>query len=214
MPEATGNETPTKARRLAIHLPRPLWIGVVACVLIFAAVGLQFGLPFYCRQAAIGEIERSGGEIAERYHRGPNWLRSWVGEERMARFDGVTAASLGYSPGTDAALYYVGQLTELEDLDLSRTDVTDRGLAHLKMLTKLKRLSLDDTKITDRGLEQLEGLSNLRTLSLKHTSVTDAGLPRLKSCTSLRRLRVDNTYVTHAGMDDLDRAMPDLRIGW
>src|SRR5262245_27902687 len=38
--------------------------------------------------------------------------------------------------------------------------------------------------------------------------------PRLKSCTSLRRLRIDNTCVTHAGMDDLDRAMPELRIGW
>jgi len=206
--------TSPEFRNFSIRLPRPLWIGAVACVLVFAGVSLQFGLPFYCRQAAIGEIERSGGEIGERYHRGPSWLRNWVGDERMARFDGVSAASLGYSPATDAALDYVSRLTELEDLDLSGTDVTDRGLAYLKRLTKLKRLSLDDTKITDRGLEHLEGLNSLRALSLKRTSVTDAGLPRLKSCTSLRRLRIDNTYVTHAGMDELDRAMPELRIGW
>jgi len=56
---ATDPATPER-RRFAIGLPRLLWIGVAAVVLVVVALGLRIGLPIYRHQAAIHTIERIG----------------------------------------------------------------------------------------------------------------------------------------------------------
>ena len=53
---ATAPITP-EPRRFSIRLPRPLWIGVAAMVVV-GGVGLRIGLPIYWQQAAIREIKR------------------------------------------------------------------------------------------------------------------------------------------------------------
>src|SRR5205807_5762559 len=52
----------------------------------------------------------------------------------------------------DADLKCLEPLTEVRELDLTRTEVTGPGLGHLKRLTHLRKLKLLATKITDAGL--------------------------------------------------------------
>ena len=53
---------------------------------------------------------------------------------------------------TSDGMKYVGQLENLERLDLLGSRVGDDGLRHLGKLKKLKELNLCGTKITDAGL--------------------------------------------------------------
>jgi hypothetical protein len=50
-----------KPRRFSIRLPRPLWPGVAAVVLVVVALGLQFGVPIYQQHVAVREITEIGG---------------------------------------------------------------------------------------------------------------------------------------------------------
>jgi hypothetical protein len=133
---------------------------------------------------------------------------------------------------TDAALKHIEGLTQLENLDLQRTNVTgaglerlhrltrlrwlnlrstlvsDAGLRHVRGLTTLDVLTLDKTKVTDAGLEHLKPLTELSVLSLANTQVTDAGLQHLRGLTKLKVLLLAGTQVTQAGKEDLRQSLP------
>src|SRR5262249_47573992 len=61
---------------------------------------------------------------------------------------------------------YLKDLTALQGLDLSETDVGDADLVHLKNLTSLRDLDLGDTHVTGAGFHHLSHLKRLRVLSL------------------------------------------------
>ncbi len=65
-----------------IRLPRPVWILATAIVLIIIAVATQFGFPIWNQRRAIAEIEALGGSV-QVAPGGPEWLREYVGKERM-----------------------------------------------------------------------------------------------------------------------------------
>ncbi len=169
----------TAPRRFAIRLPRPLWSGVAAVVLIVLGIGLRIGLPFYRQHVAIQEIDRAGGTVGIK-ERGPEWLRARLGDERMELFYEVRSVFLGGSDATDATLAYVTSLPSLEELWLDNPHVTDAGMKHLQELTSLRKLSLTNTLMTDSGLPHLKRLRGLQYLSLKNTHVTDAGVAQLQ----------------------------------
>ena len=50
----------SEPRGPALRLPRPLWFGLAALVLVIAALGIRIGVPIYRQQAAIREIESGG----------------------------------------------------------------------------------------------------------------------------------------------------------
>jgi internalin A len=110
------------------------------------------------------------------------------------------------SYASDADLAHLTGLTDLHDLWLSNGQISDAGLAHLKGLTKLSFLSLRFSRITDGGL------TNLTSLVVTGTAVTDAGLVHLKGLTNLTGLDLRNTEVSDAAMEDLQRALPSLDI--
>jgi Leucine Rich repeat len=115
---------------------------------------------------------------------------------------------------TDAGLAHLNLrgLSELAKLDLRGTQVSDVGLAHLKGLTKLGYLDLRGTQLTDAGLVHLKRLTNLAELGLFGTRVSDDGLAHLKGLTELSSLGLTDTQVTDAGMQELQKALPNLRI--
>jgi hypothetical protein len=77
---------------------------------------------------------------------------------------------------TDAALAYLSELTQLEQLGLySNPELTDRGVEHLRNLKALHTLQLQFTGITDQGLTHLENLPRLRSLDLRGTGVSAVG---------------------------------------
>ncbi len=159
----------------------------------------------------------------------PRWLVDRVGVDYFSH------VSFVWCRGSDAELFHVGHLYQLERLDLAETEVSDAGLAHLKGLTNLQELNLAMTGVTDAGLAHLKRLTSLRSLTLgpcvtdnglAHLSaghltrleklvliasgVTDAGLEHLKGLTSLQDLVLNDTEVTCAGLPHLQR-LPHLQ---
>ena len=72
-----------------------------------------------------------GGKVSMQSGRS-DWLREWVGDERMQFFDKVVV------------------------LNLSDTAVNDAWLEHLKGLTSLMYLWVNGTQVTDAAVEKLQ----------------------------------------------------------
>jgi hypothetical protein len=212
MSSASPNPLPPEPRRFLIPLPRPLWIGLAASVLIVAAAALHFGAPLYRQHVAVREVERANGKVHS-LPRGPQWLRDWVGEDRMKLFDDPIVVDLNGSAANEDTLRRLGELTSLRALTLDNMQVTDTVLAHLKGLTNLERLQLQNTLVTDEGLRHLKGLTNLKILFLHNTLVTDAGLPQLKGLVNLDSLNLNGTRVTDAGLSQL-KGLVNLKNFW
>jgi hypothetical protein len=70
---STIDPTMPGPRRFSIRLPRPLWIGVAAVLLVVAEAGLRIGVPIYRQHAAVREVKRLGGKVEAERH-GPEWL--------------------------------------------------------------------------------------------------------------------------------------------
>jgi hypothetical protein len=203
--------THCESRRFSIRLPRPLWVGAVALVLIVVAFGISFGVPIYRQQAARREIGRLGGRLEEKYH-GPQWLRRLLGYDRTRVFDVINVVRLGGTDFGDGDMQFLIGLGSVEHVVLYDTKVTDSALVHLRTLGRLKRLYLHGTQVTDEGIKPLTALSQLRVLDLSGTEITDAGLEQLGDMKTLVRLYVDGTEVTDAGVAELQRALPSLNI--
>jgi hypothetical protein len=178
---ATEAPSPTRsyASRFSIRLPRPLWIGLAAIVVIATGAGLRIGLPIYRQQIAMREIERLGGKILT-IPVGPEWLRNRVGSIFPVFFARVVGVDLRDTDADDATLLRVREFPHLYHLRLAHTHVTDTGLANLEGLTELGWLNLMDTAVTDDGLEYLKGKTGLYCLDLTGTNVSDAAVTELK----------------------------------
>ncbi len=98
-----------------------------------------------------------------------SWLRGWPADHQL-----------------DTVAAYLAYLTEIQELDLSGTDLTDAGVKHLV------------------------GLKNLKVLDLERTGITDAGLKRLEGLPKLEELRLEGTKVTATAVLDLSRRRPEL----
>ena len=112
---------------------------------------------------------------------------------------------------TYAGLNHLGQLKNLDGLNLHMTPVTDDGLRHLAGLTKLEGLTLSRTKVTDAGLAHLATLVNLKYLDLGGTETTDAGLVHLRGLKKLHIFR-GGVGVTRDGLIELKKYAPRLRV--
>src|SRR5437764_3174833 len=74
-------------------------------------------------------------------------------------------------------------------------------------------VNLAGTQVTDTGLKQLADLRQLATLDLGgNTDVTDAGLAELANRKQLTSLNLTGTQVTPAGVNELQAALPKLKI--
>src|SRR5262245_58764324 len=127
MPTATPNPPPVTRHRLAIRLPRPLWIGLATAALIVLNLLLRLTMPIYRRHVAIQEIEQTGGTVSTEFE-GPEWLRirlrDWLDFEDMKRLENVVAVRFFAAPIPETTLHRVGQLTEMQALSLENTQAT------------------------------------------------------------------------------------------
>jgi hypothetical protein len=116
---------------------------------------------------------------------GPAWLRMVLGDDFFADVSAVF---------------------------LRDTECTDSDLRHLREFLRLKSLSLKSRQITDDGLIHLAELRELESVALIITQLTDAGLVQLYGLTRLKELSLHNTQVTDAGVEELQKALPNLKI--
>jgi squalene-hopene cyclase-like protein len=100
-------------------------------------------------------------------------------------------------------------------IDLRYYDVSDQEVENLtkvlQAFPRLEALDLKSAKITDSGLPHLQNLPQLRRLVLE-AAVTDAGLMHLRSLLQLEELSLKGTKVTDAGVQELQKALPRLKV--
>ena len=127
-------------------------------------------------------------------------------------------------------------LAGLQTLNLCATHVTDAGLASLRNLPNLHALYLNDTQITDAGLQRSPACPSSRNWTCWARASPTTGWRTCKPCTvfrtcrsaaarsptaawrnlaglhGLKELHLSRTGVTEAGIQDLQKALPQLRI--
>ena len=190
---------------------KPFWLFLAAGLIVVAAGGVRFVLPVYRQQLAVHRIEQLGGIVLTK-DRAPDWLRDWVGADRVKPLDAVVEVKLRAARASSQDLAVLQWLPELVQLNLAETPVTDSGMVYLRGLTQLEELNLSRTKIGDGGLGHLAGMARLRTLWLDHNPIADAGLASLAGLPSLKALNLARTKVTRDGVRELKRKLRGLRV--
>lgn len=124
-------------------------------------------------------------------------------ERVVTAWPDLESISLDASQITDTGLSHLGNLHNLQYLNISRTKITDEGLESLVGLTQLKRLHADNTKILDPGMVHLNSIKSLEKLNLNFTLITDQGLREIQDLTNLKRIYFVGTKVTDQGLQYL-----------
>ena len=108
----------------------------------------------------------------------------------------------------------VGELPNLQTLNLRNLIVGDDLLEHMPPLTQATYVSLKDCRITDASLAQMSKLPNVRRLFLHVNRITDNGLKGLHALKSLDNVAVGESRVTVEGMEALRKALPNTNVGY
>lgn len=129
-----------------------------------------------------------------------------AGLESVAGLTSLRWLDLSDSPQVSSAgMKHLHDLSQLEFVNLRRTDVTDEGLAHLQGKKYLLRLDLGMTKVTGTGLRHIMASTQLRELHFWGNPVEDDSLAALRGMTRLRKLDLGGALVTDAGLKHLGR---------
>ena len=105
---------------------------------------------------------------------------------------------------TDKEFAHLGSLRKLQRLTVQNCDrVTHDGLAHLAVMRNLQRLHLHGTGISSRGIRSIVHLDNLEHLELWGTNIDDEGLRHVGGLTNLRYLGLSDTNLDGRGLTHL-----------
>src|SRR5262249_54922296 len=131
----------------------PIGQGIVlaiASALVFG--GMLIAFPYLRELKFARHIEASGGYVHFWYF-GPEWIP----EEFRSRLSVFNRVACVTSHSTTDANYvdHLLNLSHLEILDFSKSDVVDADLSRLRGMTTVKTLRLDGTGITDSSLEHV-----------------------------------------------------------
>lgn len=192
---------------MKMRMPRPLTLFLLTAIFALVGLGVRVLAPAYRQQRAIRDLQRYG-LLCDPRPVGPAWLRKIVGKERMLGFDDVAYANFRSD---------LGRLLRLEGAWNFRGDVDgpvigDAGLKSVSSLVTLRKLYLRYTNVSDAGIEHVSRLPKLESLDLTGTDVPDASIPLFKRLTNLKKLWLRNTRVSDAGAEELEKAIPGLKV--
>lgn len=94
-------------------------------------------------------------------------------------------------------------LSELQELDLSGTNVSGEFIWILTMMNRLRFLNLSETKVTDETVGMLRMIENLEALSLNNTQITDDGVDDIADIDTIRALSLQDTKITEDALDSI-----------
>lgn len=101
-------------------------------------------------------------------------------------------------------------------VDLRDYELNDQEVASftevLQAFPQLTELQFKSSKITDAGLAYLRSLPQLRSVAFENAAITDAGLVHLKVLTQLQKLDLKGTKVTESGVQELQKALPNVKV--
>jgi hypothetical protein len=193
---------------MKLRVPHPLWILTVAVALGVVAGGVGVGVPAYRQWSAMNELQPYIYFDHGR-HVGPEWLRRLVGEQQMNAFDDIETIQFRCDDVRYDRMFGVKREPFPKH---SGAVINDNAVANIKSFSKLKGLGLSCTDVTDVGMTDIVGLQKLEYLDLSGTDISDASVPLIKQLSNLKDLSLRRTRVNDAGVDDLQRALPDLKI--
>jgi hypothetical protein len=124
----------------------------------------------------------------------------------------VVSADLAATEFGDEQMQHLGQLTALQELQLTATSITDIGMEHVAPLSSLEQLYLCKCEISDAGLAHVAGLRRLRYLNIYGTKITTDGLQHLNQLTELRHLLITDLKLSRAAVDKLKQQLPLLKV--
>ena len=98
----------------------------------------------------------------------------------LKRTEGEMVWAIKFSPDKrrDQSYELIDGLPNLEQIQLSGSNITDDELRVVSGTLRLRGIGLDDTEITDKGLKHLEGLPMLETIQAERTKITDEAIRR------------------------------------
>lgn len=98
----------------------------------------------------------------------------------LKRSDGEMAWAIKFSPTKHNKQSYelMDGLPNLEQIQLSGSNITDDELRVVSGALRLRGIGLDDTDITDKGLKHLKGLRDLETIQAERTNITNEAIQR------------------------------------
>lgn len=97
-------------------------------------------------------------------------------------------------------------------LSLVGADITDEGLYYIGQMSNLQNLILTKSCIKGEGLSYLSELPNLEVINLSHTYITDEHVLHLSHFPALKKAYVFNTYVTPGVVAVLDAYMKEAEV--
>jgi hypothetical protein len=140
-------------------------------------------------------IEKSDGTVQWSEPPGPQWLRTFLGDDFRRHVVKVVAVSTKF---TDASLENLEGLSQLQTLGLHFTNVTDMGLEHLKRLSQLQDLWLG---------------GELKNLTLYKTNVTVEGVKKLQQELPNCKIGIVPKSGDIEGMKKFQQELPNCKIG-
>lgn len=123
----------------------------------------------------------------------------------------LVGLDIKYVRATDAVVYRLNGMENIEKLDLSQTGITREAIQPLSTLSSLNSLDLSETNIADANLEYLSFNPQLKKLSLRRTVVGKDTLKNLTTLRDLRELDVRDTKITQFGLAEIAN-MPRLEV--
>lgn len=111
---------------------------------------------------------------------------------------------------TDEDMKMLKHIDRLKEVNLWGTDITEQGLKELKNIKDLTKLNLRKTKTTDKGLKIIATIISLEELDLSRTWVTDTGLYEISSLSSMKCLGLESTRITDDGLRSVVSSMTSL----
>ena len=203
----------------------------------FLAFAGVFGTT--CEDPSAGSVSEDRKALVALYNAtdGPNWannenwltkapLEDWYGVDTDAsgrvvrlnlsgRWDDDNRVYVGHGlSGTIPP--NLGNLTNLEELDLAINHLTGTIPPELGDLANLKDLSLGFNSIEGVVPPELGNLAKLEELDLKWNLLSDTIPPELGNLTNLRNLLLDRNHLTGTIPPELSglASLRDLRLGW
>ncbi|HUE73357.1 MAG TPA: hypothetical protein VMP01_20940 [Pirellulaceae bacterium] len=106
----------------------------------------------------------------------------------------------------------LGDLDQVEMLDLSEAQLKPGVLKHLAEMKSLRDVNLLRSNVDDNLLSELKDVRQVKVINLIFTPVTDAGLHHLRGLKQLDSLNMRFTQVTRAGARELSDDLPKTTI--
>jgi len=99
----------------------------------------------------------------------------------LKRGPGEMIWAIKFTPDKDQKQSYelIDGLPNLEQIQLSGSNITDDQLRSVRKALRLRGIGLDDTEITDKGLRYLEDLPQLETIQADRTQISEEAIMRL-----------------------------------